>query len=253
MIDYAMLMTQAEMVRKNLGEDSGSPVDIFALAQYINKLTIVFYPFGNNISGMCVKGYQGNDLVAINSAMTLGRQRFTMAHEFYHLFVDETKKTTVCNMKLNTGKETEKSADMFASYFLMPNSALLPIAKALADENNDKMLSLNDVIRIEQYFGMSHQAVVYRLMHTKYLGEKGKDFLNCPVRAKAEALGYSSALYRPLPENKKYMTFGNYIKQAESVIERELVSYGKYEELLLDAYRADLVFGSDNEEGDVID
>ena len=36
MIDYARLMAQATMLRKHLGEDSESPVDIFALAQNID-------------------------------------------------------------------------------------------------------------------------------------------------------------------------------------------------------------------------
>ena len=33
MIDYADLMTKAERLRKQLGEDNNSPIDIFALAQ----------------------------------------------------------------------------------------------------------------------------------------------------------------------------------------------------------------------------
>ena len=42
MIDYADLMTKAERLRKRLGEDNNSPVDIFSLAQEIEKLTIVY-------------------------------------------------------------------------------------------------------------------------------------------------------------------------------------------------------------------
>ena len=50
------------------------------------------------------------------------------------------------------------------------------------------------------------------------------------------------------------MTYGNYIKQAERLLDDELISVGKYEELLLEAFRADLVFGDDEQEGgDVID
>ena len=52
---------------------------------------------------------------------------------------------------------------------------------------------------------------------------------------------------------RQYKTYGHYVKQAERLMERELVSYGKYEELLLDAFRADLVYGDDEEAGDVID
>lgn len=66
MIDYADLMTKAERLRKQLGEDNNSPVDIFALAQGIEGLTIVYYPLGNKISGMCVKGADGRCTIAVN-------------------------------------------------------------------------------------------------------------------------------------------------------------------------------------------
>ena len=88
MIDYADLMTKAERLRKQFGEDNNSPIDIFSLAQGIETLTIVYYPLGNKISGMCIKGTEERCTIALNSSMTLGRQRFSLAHEFYNLFYD---------------------------------------------------------------------------------------------------------------------------------------------------------------------
>ena len=41
-MNYAELMTKAALLRKELGEDSNSPIDIFALAQRISGLTIVY-------------------------------------------------------------------------------------------------------------------------------------------------------------------------------------------------------------------
>jgi len=252
-IDYAKLMTQAAMLRKELGEDSNSPIDIFALAQNVEKLTIVYYPLGDNLSGMCIKGQEGNNLIAINSSMSLGRQRFSLGHEFYHLFYDDNM-ISVCAKKINTGKDIERSADMFASYFLMPDAALVEIAKRLASKHPDQLLTLEDVIRVEQYFGVSHQTAVYRLMHTPYLTDStGNDYLTIAVRRLAESLGYSSDLYRPLPKDKQYMTYGHYINQAEQLISKGLISYGKYDELLMDAFRSDMVYGNGEEEGDVID
>ena len=88
MIDYAGLMTKSSLLRKQLGEDESSPVDIMGMAQRIDGLTLVYYPLGDRLSGMCVKSKRGNKLIAVNSEMTLGRQRFSLAHEFYHLFYD---------------------------------------------------------------------------------------------------------------------------------------------------------------------
>lgn len=253
MIDYAGLMTKAAMLRKKMGEDSSSPIDIFALAQRIEGLTIVYYPLGENLSGMCIKGREGNNVVAINSAMTLGRQRFSLAHEFYHLFFDDNM-ISVCAKKMGDGKDIEKSADMFACYFLMPDAALIMLAGKLADKNQNNRLTGDDIIRIEQYYGVSHQTAIYRLLHTPYLEQNEADsYLSMAVRRRAESLGFSSDLYRPTPAAKQYRTYGYYIDQAERVIANGLVSTGKYEELLLDAFRPDLVYGDEEEGGDVID
>lgn len=83
---------------------------------------------GDHISGMCIKN-DGNPVIAINSAMSVGRQRFSMAHELYHLYYDENKQSTVCAIKIGTGNDTEKAADQFASYFLMPPVALAEAIK----------------------------------------------------------------------------------------------------------------------------
>lgn len=253
MIDYADLMTKAAYLRNEMGEDAVSPIDIFALSGHIEGLTIVYYPLGNNLSGMCIKGRENNNLVAINSSMTYGRQRFSMAHEFYHLYFDDSM-VAVCAKKINSGAEVEKSADMFASYFLMPDVALIQQVERLVEKNQKRLLNLTDVIQIEQYFGVSHQAAVIRLMNTEYLNHRtGEEMLRTPVRTRAEALGYSPELYLPSPEEKKYKTYGNYIYQAEQLKEKNMISNGKYEELLLDAFRSDLVYGDGDEESDVID
>ena len=100
MVDYAKLMAQAAVLRKRLGEDDSSPIDIFSLVQELEGLTLVYYPMGEKLSGMCIKGQKGNNLIAINSAMTIGRQRFSMAHELYHLFFDNCM-MSVCGKRLN--------------------------------------------------------------------------------------------------------------------------------------------------------
>ena len=252
MINRYKLMFQAAQLREEMGEDNNSPVDILALALNVEKLTIVYYPLGDKLSGICIKGKEGNNLIAMNSVMTLGRQRFTLAHEFYHLYYD-TRLVSVCSITSSPDNEVERSADMFASYFLMPEQALMRTAEKLTKDRPDHQLMLDDMIRIEQYFGISHKAAVYRLIDTSYLKKStAETFLNIAVKRTAENLGYDSALYRPMPEEKQYMTYGYYINQVRQIVEKGLVSDGKYEELLLDAFRADLVYGIE-EEGEYID
>lgn len=250
MIDYVDLMTKAERLRRQLGEDNNSPIDIFALAQEIENLTIVYYPLGNKISGMCIKGANGST-IALNSSMTLGRQRFSLAHEFYHLFYDNNMKS-ICTKSLGTGNDIEKAADTFASYFLMPRAAFIDKANSLISKHNGK-ITIQDIIRIEQYFGVSHQSAVHQLYNCGYIFQDELDsFLNISVRRQAETMGFNSDLYRPLPKEKQYCTFGHYIDQSVKLLDRDIISYGKYEELLLAAFRDDLVYGID-EGGELID
>lgn len=56
-----------------------------------------------------------------------------------------------------------------------------------------------------------------------------------------------------LIESKRYFTIGKYIKLAEQLMDNGLISDGKYEELLMSAFRSDIVFGSECEEGEVYD
>ena len=253
MICTADIMTKSIKLRTKLGEDANSPIDIFALAQDIEQLTIVYYPMGENLSGICLKGAAGNNVIAINSLMTVGRQRFSLAHELYHLYFDKNM-TAVCAQKIGMGQETEKEADLFASYFLMPAAALQTKVEMLKAKNNSDDLSIYDVIRLEQYFQVSHQAAVIRLRQDKLINADTADaMMSEGVRRFAESMGYSTELYKPLPAEKQYMTYGNYIDQAEQVLKRGLVSDGKYEELLLTAFRSDLVYGGNEEGEEVID
>lgn len=252
MIDKADLMTKAIQLRKELGEDSNSPVDIFSLALNIEGLTLVYYPMGDNLSGMCIKGKSGDCVIAINSAMSLGRQRFSLAHEFYHLRYDDNM-LSVCGKKIGDGKDIEKEADMFASYFLIPSAELECKSAQLAAKHEDGKLSLDDIIRLEQYFGASHQAMVIRLKESTYMNRaRVEDYLMSSVRNRAEMMGYSPELYRPLPAEKQYKTYGHYINQADQLLKKDLISNGKYEELLITAFRPDLVYGEE-EDGDVVD
>lgn len=252
MIDKVNLMTKAMQLRKRLGEDGSSPINVFSLAQNIDNLTLVYYPMGDNLSGMCIKGESGNNVIAVNSAMSLGRQRFSLAHEFYHMHYDDNM-VSVCGKKIGDGQDIEKAADTFASYFLMPAAELENKAAEMAAQHDDKKLTLDDIIRIEQYFGVSHQATVIRLKESSYMDRsRVEEFLASSVRARAEVMGFSPELYRPLPTEKQYKTYGSYINQADQVLRSNLISEGKYEELLLAAFRPDLVYGGE-EDGEIID
>lgn len=73
------------------------------------------------------------------------------------------------------------------------------------------------------------------------------------VIALAARLGYDTAIYYPSAKNKKKIVLGHYIALAEKLLNDEYISYGKYEEILLDGFRDDIVYGIGEEDGVILD
>ena len=240
MIDKMDLSNKASIVRKLLGADGEAPIDIFKLVQKIENLTLVFYGLGKNISGVCYKGTQSS-LIVINSDMSLGRQRFSLAHELYHLYYDEVKKSSVSFILIGEGDETERKADQFASYFLISPSSLYRMVEEIRENANRTHLEVEDIIKLGQFYGISHKAMLYRLRNDGYL--TAEEIKNMDI----SVIETASRLDRPLSESKKEMVLGHYIKSTEQLLENNRISQGKYEELLLDAFRYDIVYGLDEE------
>ncbi|NLY82865.1 MAG: ImmA/IrrE family metallo-endopeptidase [Clostridiales bacterium] len=239
------LNSLALKTRKMFLEDSYSPLDIFAIVNGWKrmKITIIYYPLSSRVGGMCTK-VNNHILICINSGTSYGRQRFTLAHELYHILYEDNLQRVICDMKLgNDRSDSEKEADMFASYLLVPYDAL----HQYADKKN--VWELKDVIEAEQFFQISHKAILLRLFTEDYISkEKFEEYQKIKVTREAIKLGYSADLYTPSSENKTYFTTGEYIRKVESISEKELISNGKREEMLLDAFRADIVYNQ-NEEG----
>lgn len=229
-------------LRRRLGEDDGSPIDVFSLMTEIRDLTVVFYPMSDNISGMTIKDDDVR-LIAINSKMSLGRQRFTAAHELCHLFFHNRFQTIVCSKDLQEKRDVfEMEADQFASYFLAPYGALRQFVQ---DEQGGvvKKLSIEDVIRVEQFFGMSHRATLIRLQSEGLISKMELEALETNVILIARRLGFSTYLYLPTTVENQYRTTGSYLRLADELQKTGRISSGKYEEILLDAFRADIVYG----------
>lgn len=165
---------EAIRLRRRFGEDVKSPLDIFSLLHNSDNLTIVFYPMSDRVSGMCIRD-GNNKIIGVNSTSTYGRQRYTIAHELYHLFFHRNFKSVVCSMDLETEKDPqEKEADMFASFFLAPYEALSYFIRCRLGKKR-YALKTNDVVRIEQYFGLSRQATLWRLINDGYLTRQRAD------------------------------------------------------------------------------
>ncbi len=239
------LNSLALRTRRMWNEDGYSPIDIFAIVNgwKEKKITMVRYPLSSRISGMCTR--EGEDIIiCINSTTSYGRQRYTLAHEIYHVLYDGDMRQVVCGSSMTADKtDREIEADRFASYLLMPYDALLEYAQDKGDWNIEK------VIDAEQFFQVSHQAMLYRLVYDGLIGDdEAERYRDIKVSAVAAGMGYGKELYLPTAEDKQYFTTGEYIRKVEKMAKEGLISEGKREELLMDAYRADIVYGPDETE-----
>ncbi len=236
------LDSKAYDCRRKLGIDTDAPIDIFSVVtEEISELTLVLYPFGNNISGMFMSS-DGVQCIAINSNMPYGRQRFTLCHELYHYYFDDNSALIqLCSMKLDPKDENERKADTFASFLLAPYHSL---TKKFHDLCADKP-TLENIIRLEQFFGISHTALLWRLKIDNLINEEQlKEFDISSISLEAQKLGFTKQLYYPFEEKGVKKTLGAYIRNANNIFEKGLISQGKFEELLIQAYRTDLVYGN---------
>ena len=245
MIDKFNLSAKSADVRKRLGEDVDSPIDIFALVQGVPKLTMVLYHLGEKISGACIKSGD-SAVIAINTDKTLGRQRFSLAHELYHYYFDDVTTSVICLAQIGKGNVNERKADIFASYLLLPQTALVRFIESLP-AGNDK-ITLAQVVWLEQTFGMSRQAILFRLQQEDIITPAFAAKMCKNVIIGAAKLGYDTSLYKRTPELQQKGAFGHYVGMANELLQKGLISQGKYEEILLDAGRDDIVYGNGEEE-----
>jgi Zn-dependent peptidase ImmA (M78 family) len=233
-------------LRKQLGEDAYSPIDIFSVLSSIDDLTLVYYPLGRRISGMCLRD-KDNKIIVINSEHTYGRQRFTAAHELCHIYFHENLRKVVCPAAFDEKDPAEIEANHFASYFLATYESLREFIEKRI-QKDECHLSLEDIVRIEQYYGLSRQATLIRLIREGYISEEQAAEMKRGVIKYARELGHDVSLYKPSSEERKAITLGKYVKLAESLREKELISEGLYEQYLLDAFRSDIVYGTAEDE-----
>ena len=257
MRDKIKLNSFAVELRRDWDLNPYSPIDLFSIVlSKLPDLTILFYPMSDNTSGMCIKNIDGMDLVemkdvsqdkdspskdmsiCINSNMSKGRQRFTLAHELYHLLFEEDKwDIIICETSNDDDSEIE--ANIFASYLIMTYEGLERYAKT----NNLSKWSLEDIIRAEQYFQISHHAMLFRLKEHEFISaEECKELRNVQIGYNAKINGFSDVLYTPSRSSEKYFSLGKYIRLVEKAFSDNKISPGKRDELLLDAFRSDLTY-----------
>lgn len=218
---------QASKFRSDNGLSLSEPISLKSLLLKLNVLTM-FRPLSENFSGMCLKDNSSHRFMLINSNQARGRQHFTIAHELYHLFIEEHPTPHKCNPGCGSKNPVEQCADMFASVLLMPEAGLCQLIPEA--ELKAKRTSIATLLRLEHYFSVSRMALLFRLQNLGLIAEQTRrELAQVGVKYSARCFGYDTSLYEAGNEG---LIIGDYGEKAHSLFEQGKISEGHYIELL---------------------
>lgn len=216
---------KATEFRNQNGYSNLEPIDLESFLIKLNVITI-FKPLSQDFSGMAIKSKDKNFML-INSNHSIGRQNFSICHELYHLYFDPNF-TPHNSISGKFDKRTnEYLADIFASYLLMPDDAILNF---IPDEELKKnKINLKTILRTEHYFKCSRTALLFRLKELNVITDSKFEEYRQDIKLKAKQNGYSTKLYEQGNEN---LVIGDFGSKSRYLFENEKISESHYLTLL---------------------
>ena len=214
----------AGMFRAKTGINLSEPIGAKTLLRKL-KITTMYRPLSENSYGISCKSKSGRMFMMVNSNSTRGRQHFTIAHELYHLFYDESPVPHMCG---ETISEVERNANLFASALLLPREGLLSMLSP--KEVSNRGIDLSTILKMEQLFEVSRINLLVRLKECNLISKaQFEEIKSIPVKKSAMEYGYDLSLYNPGNEGVVISDFG---EKARILFERGKITEGHYIELL---------------------
>lgn len=220
---------KAQLFRRSNGYGSTDPISLTSLLIKNNIITL-FKPLSDQYSGMAIKGMDDSRFILVNQNNVLGRQRFTISHELYHLFFQDEFTSQKCITCLFDKQQDidEKKADYFASYFLLPDEGIMELIPNIEKTSQNK-ISTETIFKIQQYYRISINAVIFRLNELDFVD---KSYFNLYTNEKANiarSLGYETSIYF---SGNKGRIIGDYCILANSLFKERKLSESQYFDML---------------------
>lgn len=176
--------------RRRLGLGTGPVRSMIDLLE-AEGIKVLLRPFNTDLD---IAGcyFFSNDLgpcVVVNEDDLPARRRFTEAHEYCHFLVDrEAVEGEICGPK-RSHEQFEKRANAFSAAFLLP---AVGIHEALDESDiGPGEIAPEDVVHLMYRFGVSREAVVWRLLNLRLINSNRRQQLaKFPVKDLRERLGY---------------------------------------------------------------
>jgi len=214
--------------RNRLGLGDGPIGDLWSLLETDVGLRIFAIPMQDRrIAGMFVASSDLGGCVAVNANHPANRQRWTMAHEYWHFLTDRFK-AEITVLRNGRVPISERAADAFARHFLMPDSGLTRRFLDLKRAKNGPITPA-DVLTLAHRYGVSFQAMTLRLEDLELLKLGTWDTLKAhgfkpEVARKLVDLPEREAPYTSLPFR--------YVTLAARAYEDSLISEGQLARML---------------------
>jgi len=180
-------------------------------------------------SAACVRGDFGA-AVLLNASEAPWRRNFSLAHELFHLITwDSVEEAWARDAAVGEEPEwfeqLEKFANAFAANLLLPEESLGKYMDARADKGSIRYV---DLINLARKFGVSTQALLYRLAKLRYIHQETVDrVLEDPE-------------FETLDRHSRHIHWGDapdtfperYLRLAQQAYEREIIGPSKLAEFL---------------------
>nr|WP_312579842.1 ImmA/IrrE family metallo-endopeptidase [Sedimentibacter sp.] len=146
------------------------------------NIELIRTPFKNlKLAGFI--GYKYDTFVIVtNTNQTLGFERFTIAHEIYHLLQNRVsiKKNFIIEEMVSSETDVkdihELMADSFAAELLIPEEDLKIYVKEVTD-SKDKNIDIDIVIQLQHIYGVDYIAITKRLKEVGIIDDAQKKCL----------------------------------------------------------------------------
>ncbi|HEV2638386.1 MAG TPA: XRE family transcriptional regulator [Actinocrinis sp.] len=145
----------ADEVRSALGLGRGPIADLVALCERHFGLSVLLWPIGTPVSGLCAHG-DGVALCLASTSFPPGHQRFTVAHGLAHHILEDPREIIVESDLFAVETPAEKRANSFAAALLMPADGLREIMAG-------RPIDASVLAELVREFMVSYRALLYRL------------------------------------------------------------------------------------------
>jgi Zn-dependent peptidase ImmA (M78 family)/DNA-binding XRE family transcriptional regulator len=149
--------------RNRLGAGDGPIPQLREMLENDIGLRIFYLPLRptDKISALYAYDSEIGGCIAVNVLHPEERRRWSLAHKYAHFLTEREKAEILPTGGHNRVSQSERFADAFARYFLMPTSGLIKRARARLSEK--RQLTVADILILANYYAVSVEAMTHRL------------------------------------------------------------------------------------------